>query len=704
MLLFPGSAAQLKAAPRPKAGDGKAGAKADAKSSATTAAAIGARQERIERTSRVLLAQEPNNRPPAAPREPEKQPIPIPVIPDKGPQPTPNTPANPPTTPPATPPAQPAPPATPPPTAPETPAVPETPATPDESATLAEAEGRPIAQVRVVGNRIVPAESILLQAVGTRPGAAYSSRQVDLDRAKINALGFFASVQHQVTPNLEDPSRVDVTFIVVENRVVAGFKFEGNTLLKAEDLEKVLEAKTGAVLNSNTINSDVEKIQALYRDRGYAALVNDARQDENGTLIFSLQEARVSRIDLSGLKKTQPGLIRRLIRTKPGDLFEQRKIQQDLNRIYDTGFFEDIALGRIDDDPQAAGSLIVPVVLKEKRTGQLSLGVGFDNRSQISGFLSVGESNFRGRGKRVSAAVELGSRRTFELGFGDPFVGARNGSYDISVFDRVSFREPRSLRAVIGGNPTSFNFEERRQGLRANYAQPLDLDRTRSLLFGLRNERARLFQTDGITTGVPVDLPRNSSGTVFAISTGFLRDKRDLRTDPSRGGREQIILEQGLNFLGGTTGFTKLDLDVRRYLPLIGPPKTATQGGVLSQPRLVLAGRFVLGRAFGQLPAFEQFFVGGPDTVRGYDVDEQFGDNQIFGNLELRYRFNRQFQIVGFADAGSAFGGQFSSSSSKVLFSVGVGVRVKTPIGPIRLDIGRGDRGIKTHFAIGPTF
>lgn len=721
--LFSGSGTPLQAVPRhhtPNAKAAKAtgvkatGAKAKsrvrrAKELAVEAAAVeaavieAAAAPAAVKDERVLLAQEQNNKPAAAPEEPEKQPQPIPVTPDKGPQPEPNQPADAPATP-----GTPAPPPAPvtPGDVPATPAAPETPGAPEETSpgALAEAEGRPIAQVRVVGNRVVPAETVLLQVAGTRPGAAYSSRQVDLDRAKIDALGFFASVQHQVTPNLEDPAKVDVTFIVVENRVVSGYRFEGNTLVKTEDLEKVLETKRGAVLNRNSINTDVEKIQGLYRDRGYAALVNDARQDENGTLVFALQEARVSRVDLTGLKKTRPGLVRRLIRTKKGDVFDQRKIQQDLNRIYDTGFFEDISLGRIDDDPEAPGSLIVPVVLKERRTGQLSLGVGFDNRSRVTGFVSLAESNFRGSGKRVSASIELGSRRTFEVGLGDPFVGKRNGSYDISVFDRVSFREPRSVRAVVGGSATNFNFEERRQGLRINFAQPLDLDRTRSLLFGLRNERARLFQTDGINTGVPVNLPANSSGRVFALSTGFLRDRRDLRLDPSRGGREQIIIEKGLKGLGGTTGFTKIDLDLRRYLPLIGPPKNATQGGQSAQPRLVLAGRFVLGRAFGQLPAFEQFFVGGPDTVRGYDVDEQFGDNQIFGNLELRYRISRQFQVVGFADAGTAFGGQFASSNSKTLFGVGFGIRVRTPIGPIRLDIGRGDRGIKTHFAIGPTF
>lgn len=690
--------------------------------------------------NRLLLAQEQTNQPAAAPEDPAQPPaLTVPVTPDNSEPATPNPPAdnnangdnasggnaapNP-----VTPPAP-----------GDTALTPDTPITPDAGAigSVAEAEGRPIANVRVVGNRVVPAETILLQATGTRPGAAFSSRQIQLDRQRIDALGFFAAVQYQVFPNLEDPARIDVVFTVIENRVVTGFQFEGNTQIKAEDLQKVLETKTGAVLNRNTINADVEKVQNLYRERGFFGLVSESRQLENGNVLYVIREAAVSRVDISGLKKTRETLVRRMIRTSRGDTFSAVQVRQDLNRIYDMGFFEDVSF-RVADDPDAPGSVIVTIVVKEKRTGQLSLGAGFDNRSRITGFASIGESNFRGTGNRIGASVEIGGRRSFELSFGDPFIGRNNASFDISVFDRTSFREPRAVEKIFRPTPTPpptgtptpppsgggkknrdnrANYEERRRGLRSNYTQPLDENRTRNFLFGLRNESADLFRIGGrdrgpspTPTGTPPPeptrrpgrrLPISSTGRIFAPSIGFLRDKRDIRLEPSRGGREQIILEKSFDFLGGTTDFTKVDIDLRRYVPLIGAPKPD------ELPRLVLAGRAVFGRSFGELPAFEQYFIGGPDTVRGYETDVQFGDNQFYTNLELRYRFNRQFQFVGFADAGAASGGRFESSRTGLLSSVGIGLRVRTPIGPIRLDLARplqGGDGFKTHFAIGPTF
>lgn len=575
--------------------------------------------------------------------------------------------------------------------APATPAPGTTPADPNS-----DFAGRQIAEVRVVGNRVVPQSSILLQ-VTTQRGAALSSRQLDLDKAKVDALGFFASVEYQITPNLEDPAKVDVTFIVIENRVISGFKFDGATQVKPEDLEKVMKSTKGAVLNSENVNQDVEAIQRLYREKGFAVIVTESRQLEDGTLVFVMQEGKISKIEFSGLKKTNEKLVRRQIRTKAGDAFDQVKIRKDLNSIYDMGFFDDVSY-KISDDADKPGSIIITIVVKEKRTGQLSLGIGFDNRSKISGFFSIGENNFRGTGKRVNLGAEVGSRKTFELGYGDPFVGEHNASYDLSIFNRIIYREPRSVAAVTGVD-TTFSYEERRTGFRANYTKPLDIDRNKSLLFGFRSERAKLFQTDlsGVNP-VPVNLPTTAKGGVTGVSFGFLRDKRDLRLDPSRGGREQFIIEKGLSVLGGSSSFTKVDLDLRRYIPLMRASKPD------ELPKLVLAGRLVIGRAFGQLPAFEQYFIGGPDTVRGYEVDEQFGDNQYYSNIELRYRLQRKFQIVGFTDIGQSKGGNFSSSNSRVLFSVGAGIRVQTPIGPIRLDVGRGRDGVRTHFAIGPTF
>lgn len=566
---------------------------------------------------------------------------------------------------------------------------------------VTEAEGREIAEVHAVGNRIVTADAILAQ-VRTQRGAAFSSRQVELDRTRIEALGFFALVQAQVAPNVSDPQKVDVTYIVTENRVVTGFSFAGNTVIKSAELQKVLTSKAGAVLNRATVATDVAAIQKAYSNKGFAVLVQSATQLDNGQIAFTLLEARLTNIKLQGLTKTKPSLVRRLISTPLGLPFDASKLRRDLSRIYDTGFFED-ATFRIDDDPDTPGSVTATFLLKEKRSGSFNVGVGFDSRSKISGFLSVGENNFRGVGQRVAASVEAGSQRNYELSFGNPFVGKRLGSYDLSIYQRTLFRDPRIFQNLNPGLVTTTTFAEQRQGARVNFSQPIDAERNTTVLLGYRNEHASLKTTDinGSTVNPPLinGVLFTGSGTVSAASIGLLRDKRDSRLEPSRGGRELLTIEQGFKLLGGSTSFTKLDIDLRRYLPL-SKAKSATE-----LPKIVLAGRVVFGRSLNQLPAFEQYFIGGPDTVRGYNSDIQFGDNQAYGNIELRYRLNRQIQGVLFSDAGSSFGGQFTSNkNADVLTSVGVGARLQTPIGPVRLDYGFGRNGARFQFGIGPTF
>ena len=566
---------------------------------------------------------------------------------------------------------------------------------------VTEAEGREIAEVHAVGNRIVTADAILAQ-VRTQRGAAFSSRQVELDRTRIEALGFFALVQAQVAPNVSDPQKVDVTYIVTENRVVTGFSFAGNTVIKSAELQKVLTSKAGAVLNRATVATDVAAIQKAYSNKGFAVLVQSATQLDNGQIAFTLLEARLTNIKLQGLTKTKPSLVRRLISTPLGLPFDASKLRRDLSRIYDTGFFED-ATFRIDDDPDTPGSVTATFLLKEKRSGSFNVGVGFDSRSKISGFLSVGENNFRGVGQRVAASVEAGSQRNYELSFGNPFVGKKLGSYDLSIYQRTLFRDPRIFQNLNPGLVTTTTFAEQRQGARVNFSQPIDAERNTTVLLGYRNEHASLKTTDinGSTVNPPLinGVLFTGSGTVSAASIGLLRDKRDSRLEPSRGGRELLTIEQGFKLLGGSTSFTKLDIDLRRYLPL-SKAKSATE-----LPKIVLAGRVVFGRSLNQLPAFEQYFIGGPDTVRGYNSDIQFGDNQAYGNIELRYRLNRQIQGVLFSDAGSSFGGQFTSNkNADVLTSVGVGARLQTPIGPVRLDYGFGRNGARFQFGIGPTF
>ena len=120
-------------------------------------------------------------------------------------------------------------------------------------------------------------------------------------------------------------------------------------------------------------------------------------------------------------------------------------------------------------------------------------------------------------------------------------------------------------------------------------------------------------------------------------------------------------------------------------------------------------------RAWGTLPLFETFSVGGANTLRGYEEDRFRGERFLLFNLEYRHPITNKLTAVVFTDVGDAYGGVyptpvpgFSIAAEDQDFTahwgVGAGIRVLTPIGPLRLDVGYGEEGSQAHFNFGHTF
>ena len=144
----------------------------------------------------------------------------------------------------------------------------------------------------------------------------------------------------------------------------------------------------------------------------------------------------------------------------------------------------------------------------------------------------------------------------------------------------------------------------------------------------------------------------------------------------------------------------------RHFYSLQGPRKK------LTDEKSTIAVRFRVGAAAGTVPFFEQFFIGGAESLRGYREDRYWGKYMFLASAELRHPLARGLKGVVFLDIGDAWGGPyagvniqgFAQSGFRPHASVGVGIRVRTPLGPIRLDYGVGSEGGRTHFSIGNVF
>lgn len=564
-----------------------------------------------------------------------------------------------------------------------------------------EFEGREVAEVRVEGNQNVPTESILL-VMDTKPGRPFSRERIRQDLQAIYDMGFFSKAP--VALPLPTPEgRVIVVVRVFENPVVKDIVFEGNTAIPSEKLKAIMRTEVGKILNTRTFQRDLDRLEEFYQDSGFFAQIGVPDLRPDGTIVIPILEAKVVsvKLDLGKKPKTKEKTVWREINLRPGQLFTRRTIEEDRRRLFLLDIFEEVNVDiKPAEDPQT-GNPGVEVIyrLKEKRTGLANAGLGYSSRNEIVGFVAVQDTNFRGTAQQLRLMVEFFDRKGFDFYYYRPWVDNKRTGIAINLFDRSFFREPTTAVALTGGGTLDENvlFSEERRGLRLSARRPKGYYFWQEVK--MRLERVRFAQHQ-LINGQIVQGPTSDQGWISGIAYSRLWDTRDFPFDPSSGTYFEGELELAPKLLGGSRTFAKLTLDWRRYVP---KGKTT-----------VLATRLLLGTTVGATPVFENFFVGGAETLRGYTIDRFVGRNMVVFNAELRRRFRKELQGVLFLDIGDAFGGPNSldlrapvparRSTPRLKVGYGFGVRFITPFGPLRFDFGFGEEGSRTHFSVGAAF
>ncbi|MBQ1509629.1 MAG: BamA/TamA family outer membrane protein, partial [Selenomonadaceae bacterium] len=175
-------------------------------------------------------------------------------------------------------------------------------------------------------------------------------------------------------------------------------------------------------------------------------------------------------------------------------------------------------------------------------------------------------------------------------------------------------------------------------------------------------------------------------GTTRSITFQHVTDTRDNIYEPTEGGRVSLTAEIG--GFGGDFSFRKASIEDQRYYK-VGHSQ-------------VVATRLAYGIGSGDISEFNQFKVGGQDTLRGYRDDQFRGNRMFMGTLEYRFPLVSKVQGAIFTDWGSAWDGGFKPKD--LHGSVGIGLALNTPLGPLRLDYGRRSGGGRVHFSVGGTF
>lgn len=529
----------------------------------------------------------------------------------------------------------------------------------------------------------------------------------------------------------EEPNPPNGTCKVIidvdENPLITNISITGTGPIKPEVVQAQLQGlKPGTVFNIQQFITDVNAIIDLYQKQHYIAQISqDTPIDSAGVLHINLIVTKVASINIVGLHKTRKIVVLREMKTKVGGYFNTEALEQDRVALLNTDLFDDVRPSITSVGP---GEVSITLNITEKRTGEISAAVGYSDTARFVGYIQLAENNFRGLGERVSVRGEVGGiagRSSVELDFTEPYLGGRHTTLNVQLYDKTVYRFSSALSAAnpipppVGSTAAITNnyYSEQRTGGIVTLSRPFGRFYTASV--GIRAENVR---TDLLNLP-PNDLSIIQNGPIESVSGFITRDTRDLYLDPSKGGVQQLSLEIGhanintprtlfgipvASTIRGSVNFLRTSLEARQYISLSGqrPLNNPTK------PETVLAIRALVGTSTGTLPFFEQFFIGGADTLRGYRDDRFWGKYEFLTSVELRQPLAPKFTGVLFTDIGDAWGGPysnlningFSQGGFHPRIGTGLGIRVVTPLGLIRLDYGIGSEGGRIHFSFGSTF
>jgi outer membrane protein insertion porin family len=585
-------------------------------------------------------------------------------------------------------------------------------------------------------------ENEVFRVIGTRPGQATTRSQLQSDVNAIFATGYFATVD--VQPE-DTPLGVRVTFVVQPNPVLRQVVINavpegaGKRVIPQQVVDNIFADQYGQILNLRQLQEGIKKVNQWYKDNGYdlAQVINasNVKITSDGTVALVVAEGVVEDIRVRFLNKegettneqgepvrgrTRPFIITREVQLKPGDVFNRQIAERDLRRVFGLGIFEDVRLSFAPGTDPSKVVVVVDVI--EKNTGSIAAGAGISSASGLFGSVSYQQQNLGGNNQTLGAEVQLGQREfLFDVSFTDPWIAGDpyRTSYTVNAFRR------RTISLIFdGGDPEVFlpNGDRPRvvrTGGGITFTRPLSRDVftkaewTASL--GLQYQRVSIVDADGESspnellpngTLVPLTFSGSSGDDLLSLQFGAVRDRRNNPLRPTSGSILRLGVEQSIPIGEGSILLTRFRGSYSYYIPVSFT--NFTKG-----PQ-ALAFNIQGGTVVGDLPPYEAFALGGSSSVRGYGEGE-VGAGRSFIQATAEYRFP-VFSIVGgalFVDYASDLGsgnnvpGDPAGVRGKPGngFGFGLGIRVQSPLGPIRVDYGFNDQGdSRLHFGIGERF
>ena len=546
----------------------------------------------------------------------------------------------------------------------------------------------------------------LLPILTEKIGDAVSVDGVFKDVTNLGNTGYFSEVNPVFTTV---PEGVKLDFAVTVNPITTGVAFEGNTVYTSEVLTKFMDLQPGQVLNSVYVGQKVQGINAAYARDGYMlAHVDGIRVDDQGVLHVHIVEGIVEDIVPAGNKKTRDKVITREFVQKKGKPFNKFLVRRSVERVYNLGFFDDVNVRMLPGD-QDPNNVIIEIDVLEHKTGTITLGAGYSKSDGLMGIIEFGEDNFRGTGDKFKVHWEIGGKKkykNYQISYLKPWIDSKGTSLGFSFFNRedeyTDYNEDGNEVAEYNKKSRGFNISFGRQT--GEYTRDYLTLESRKDSYKWDDDDSSGFRYDknagkgknwnnGSYNFANDKYVDKNFGRINSITWQKVYDSRDNIYEPTRGRRISYTAQWAGHGLGGDFDFYKFTAEARMYKKL--------------GAKNVLAFRARGGFIQGDAPYSQLFTLGGADSLRGYEDDQFRGKYMYNATLEFRFPIVKKVSGVLFTDIGDAWDAPnvtWYNSKKTFNYGVGAGVRVTTPIGPVKLDYGVGKHKNKFHFSFGTQF
>ena len=583
-----------------------------------------------------------------------------------------------------------------------------------------------IRDINIVGNNAYTTDDLRAEFLLTTPNwmswwnkdDQYSKQKLTADLETLKSFymnqGYLEfsidSTQVSISPDKQD---IYITVNVTEGEkyTISDVKLAGELQVPEEELKPLIKIAKGDVFNRQMVTETSKAIGDRLGNEGYAFSNVNAIPEinkENHTAAFTFfvdpgKRVYVRRINLTGNTRTRDNVLRREVRQLESAWYAGDKINRSKERLDRLQYFDSVDV----ETPAVAGTtdqVDVNINVTERSTGSIQFGAGLSsNEGVVLGF-TVNQPNFLGTGNRVSVQVNTGRvNKTYSLSYTDPYFTPDGVSRGFDVYRRDVNTQSLNIGA----------YESSSYGAGVRFGLPLS--ERDFISAGLTAD----FTNINLSNNSPVqyfDFCGNFTGCTsnsIQLSGAWTHDSRDNILFPNKGVLQRLSAEVTLPVLD--LQYYKLEYKHTWFKDVT---KTFT---------VMLNGEFGYADSYGnkEYPFFKNFYVGGVNSVRGFDNGaigprdtNRFtigGTTRIVGNAEVfapvpLIKNSSQFRLSAFVDTGSVYANNQSISLDELRYSTGVGISWFSPFGPLKLVFAKalnakeGDQTQTMQFQLGSQF